>query len=180
MSRVGKLPVAIPAKAKVEIANGIAKVTGPKGNLSFRIPVDITATVQDNAVHVTRRNDSKSNRALHGMSRALLQNMVNGVTTGYEKTLELIGIGYRCEQKGKHLIMYLGYSHPVLFFPPDDVTLAYQQKENRIVISGIDKELVGLVAAKIRSLREPEPYKGKGIRYLGEQVKIKAGKTAGK
>lgn len=180
MSRVGKLPVPIPAKAKVEIANGLAKVSGPKGNLSWQLPADITAAVQDNMIHVTRKSELKSHRALHGMSRALLQNMVNGVTTGYQKTLELVGIGYRSEQKGKNLVMYLGYSHPIIFFPPDEVTVTSLAKENRIVVDGISKELVGMVAAKIRSLREPEPYKGKGIRYLGETIKLKAGKTAGK
>ncbi len=180
MSRVGKLPVQIPAKTKVEIVNGVAKVTGPKGNLAWQLPADITATVQDNTIQVTRKSDIKSHRALHGMSRALLQNMVNGVTTGYQKTLELVGIGYRAEQKGKNLVFYLGYSHPIVFFPPDAVTVTSQSKENRIVVDGIDKELVGMVAAKIRSLREPEPYKGKGVRYLGETVKLKAGKTAGK
>lgn len=180
MSRVGKAPIPIPDKTKVEIAAGVAKITGPKGNLAMALPRDISAKVDGGAILVTRPSDIKSHRALHGMTRAILNNMVVGVTQGFQKTLELIGVGYRVEQKGKNVVLYLGYSHPIAFFPPPDINLTVQPKENRIVIDGIDKELVGQVAAKLRSLRPPEPYKGKGVRYLGEQIKIKAGKTAGK
>lgn len=179
MSRVGKNPISIPDKAKVEIKASKVTVTGPKGSLSRQIHPEITAAIEDNQVVVTRPSDAKRLRALHGLTRALLNNMVVGVTKGYKRELEVIGVGYRFEMRGKNLVLYLGYSHPIVFSPPDGVSITALPKENRIVVEGIDKELVGQCAAKIRSLRKPEPYKGKGVRYVGEHVRTKAGKTAG-
>lgn len=179
MSRVGKSPIPIPEKTKVEIKGKTVTVTGPKGTLAREIHPDITATLEDNQILVTRPSDIKQHRALHGLTRALLNNMVVGVTKGYTKELQMIGVGYRAELKGKVLMIYLGYSHPIVFVPPDGIKVEVVPKENRIIVDGIDKELVGQVAAKIRSFRKPEPYKGKGVRYVGEQVRSKAGKTAG-
>jgi len=179
MSRVGKAPVAIPAKTKVEISGSHVAVTGPKGSLEMEVHPEITATLQGSEVLVTRPSDQKKHRALHGLTRALIANMVEGVTTGFARELKIVGIGFRAEVKGKNLVLYLGYSHPIVFVPPDGVAIEVVPKENLIKIKGVDKELVGLTAAKIRSFRKPEPYKGKGIRYVDEQVRIKAGKTAG-
>ncbi len=179
MSRVGKNPIVVPDKAKVEIKASTVTVTGPKGSLSREIHPDITAAIEDNRVIVSRSSDAKRHRALHGLTRALLNNMVVGVTDGFKRELSIIGVGYRAEMRGSHLVLHLGYSHPIVFSPPDGVSISTPPKENKIVIEGIDKELVGQCAAKIRSLRKPEPYKGKGIRYVGEHVRTKAGKTAG-
>jgi len=179
MSRIGKKPIPIPEKAKVEINGCNLTVTGPKGSLTRVIHPDITAAIQDNTVVVARSSDLKKHRALHGLTRALIHNMVVGVTEGYTRQLEIIGVGYRAEMRAKNLVLHLGYSHPIVFSPPDEVALIVMPKENKIEVTGINKELVGLVAAKIRSFRKPEPYKGKGIRYVGEYVRIKAGKTAG-
>jgi large subunit ribosomal protein L6 len=179
MSRVGKKPIPIPNKVKVEINGCNLMVTGPKGLLALAIHPDITVAVQDNAMVVARSSDLKKHRALHGLTRALINNMVVGVTEGYTRQLEIIGVGYRAEMRAKNLVLHLGYSHPIIFSPPDEVTLTVMPKENKIEVTGINKELVGLVTAKIRSFRKPEPYKGKGIRYVGEYVRTKAGKTAG-
>ncbi|MEW6412198.1 MAG: 50S ribosomal protein L6 [Candidatus Zixiibacteriota bacterium] len=178
MSRVGKNPIVIPDKTKVEIKDSSVTVTGPKGTLSREIHPDMTAVIEGKELLVSRPSDAKKHRALHGLTRALLNNMVVGVTKGYKRELEIIGVGYRAEMKGKILMMYLGYSHPIVFTPPDGVTITALPKENRVIVEGIDKELVGQCAAKIRSFRKPEPYKGKGVRYLGEYVRSKAGKTA--
>ncbi|UCG62606.1 MAG: 50S ribosomal protein L6 [Candidatus Zixiibacteriota bacterium] len=179
MSRVGKSPIVIPDKTRVEITLPTVTVTGPKGTLSREIHPEIKAAVEDNQIVVDRPSDAKRHRALHGLTRALLNNMVVGVTEGYKIELEVVGIGYRVEQRGKSTIFYLGYSHPVVFAAPDGVSVTSLPKENKVVVEGIDKELVGQCAAKIRSFRKPEPYKGKGIRYVGEHVRSKAGKTAG-
>ncbi|MEW6049614.1 MAG: 50S ribosomal protein L6 [Candidatus Zixiibacteriota bacterium] len=179
MSRIGKLPVVIPEKTKVELAGSSITVTGPKGSLSRAIHPQISASVTGQEVSVTRSSDLKKYRALHGLTRALIQNMVKGVTEGYSKELQIVGVGYRAELKGKAVILYLGYSHPIVFRPPAGVTVTVEPKESKIRIEGIDKEMVGQTAAKLRSFRPPEPYKGKGIRYVGEQVRQKAGKTAG-
>jgi len=179
MSRVGKNPVPIPDKTKVEINGQHIKVTGPGGTLEREIHSDITAAVEDNQIIVTRSSDNKKQRSLHGLTRALLNNMVIGVSKGYKKELQIIGVGYRAELKGKNLIMQLGFSHPIVISPPDSIDIEVLPKENKVIVSGIDKELVGLVADKIRSFRKPEPYKGKGVRYVGEYVRSKAGKTAG-
>ncbi len=178
MSRVGKNPIEIPEKIKIEIKDLLVTVTGPKGTLSREIHPDMTAVVKDNQLLVNRPSDAKRHRALHGLTRALLNNMVVGVTDGYKKELQIIGVGYRAEMKGKVLIMQLGYSHPIVFGPPDGIAIETLPKENKVIIEGIDKELVGQCAAKIRSFRKPEPYKGKGVRYVGEHVRTKAGKTA--
>lgn len=179
MSRVGKLPVPIPGKTKVEVSGQTVKVTGPKGNLPREVHPDIAVAVEGSEVLVTRSSDLKKHRALHGLTRALINNMVIGCTEGYTRELQIVGIGYRAEIKDKALVLYLGYSHPIALIPPDGVEISVVPKENRIIVTGIDKELVGLVASKVRSFRKPEPYKGKGIRYVDEHVRHKAGKTAG-
>ena len=179
MSRVGKMPIPIPDKTKVEIADKLVTVTGPKGTLERIIHADMSASIEENQVIVTRPSEQKSHRALHGLTRALLNNMVLGVSEGYKKELELRGVGYRSELKGKVLVLHLGYSHQIVMRQPDGINIEVLPKENKIIITGIDKELVGQVAAKIRGFRKPEPYKGKGIRYVGEYVRSKAGKTAG-
>ena len=179
MSRVGKMPVPIPDKTKVNIVDKKVTVTGPKGSLERIIHADMSASVEENQVIVTRPSDQKVHCALHGLTRALLNNMVIGVSEGYKKELELRGVGYRSELKGKVLILHLGYSHQIVMRQPEGINIEVLPKENKIIVSGIDKELVGQVAAKIRGFRKPEPYKGKGIRYVGEYVRSKAGKTAG-
>ncbi|MBD3404197.1 50S ribosomal protein L6 [candidate division GN15 bacterium] len=179
MSRVGKAPVPIPDKTKVEIDGRNVTVTGPKGSLSREIHPEIEAVIEDNQVLVNRPSDLKKHRALHGLTRALINNMVVGCSEGFKRELQIIGIGYRAETKDKALVLYVGYSHPIAFIPPEGVEVTVIPKENKITVEGIDKELVGLTAAKIRSFRKPEPYKGKGIRYVDEQVRSKAGKAAG-
>jgi large subunit ribosomal protein L6 len=177
VSRIGRKPVRIPKGVKVEVKNGAVKVTGAKGELSAAIHPDVTVEVKGEEVLVTRHADLKEQRSLHGLFRALIANMVTGVTTGFSRKLELVGVGYRAELKGKVLQLALGYSHPIVFRPPDSIKIEAPTQTN-ITVSGIDKQLVGLVAAKIRSLRPPEPYKGKGIKYEGEYIRRKAGKTA--
>ncbi len=177
MSRIGRKPVVIPKGVKVEVKNGAVKVTGAKGELSVAIHPDVTVEVKGEEVLVTRHADLKEQRSLHGLFRALIANMVTGVTTGFSRKLELVGVGYRAELKGKVLQLALGYSHPIVFRAPDSIKIEAPTQTN-ITVSGIDKQLVGLVAAKIRSLRPPEPYKGKGIKYEGEYIRRKAGKTA--
>ena len=178
MSRVGKKPIPIPDKTKVDINGKDVTIAGPKGALTRTIHADMSAAVENNTVVVTRPSDMKKHRALHGLTRALLNNMVIGVSDGYKKELTIVGVGYRAEMQNKLLILNLGYSHPIVVAPPDGIDVSVIPKEHKIIVEGIDKELVGEVAAKIRSLRKPEPYKGKGIRYAGEQVRIKAGKSA--
>ena len=179
MSRVGKAPIPIPDKTKVDIKGQLVSITGPKGSLEREIHPEINAAIEENQVVVTRPTDQKRHRALHGLTRALLNNMVVGVSEGYKKELEMIGVGYRAELKGKVLVMYLGYSHPIVMIPPDGIDIEVLPKENKVIVTGIEKELVGQVASKIRGFRKPEPYKGKGVRYVGEYVRSKAGKTAG-
>ncbi len=179
MSRIGKKPVLIPSGVTVKLEDSKFVVKGPKGELSFTMSGDVNASIEGNEVVFTRNNEMKKNKALHGLYRALLQNLIIGVTQGYEKKLELVGIGYKAELRGKHLVLQLGYSHPIVFLPPDEVKLEVPAPTN-IVVSGNDKQLVGLVAAKIRSFRMPEPYKGKGIKYDTEKIRRKAGKTAAK
>jgi large subunit ribosomal protein L6 len=179
MSRIGKKPVVFEKDIKVVKKDSVIEVTGPKGSLSVEMGPGVTVDINDNEVIVTRENDNKRNRALHGLYRALIQNMVTGVKDGFSKKLELVGIGYRAELKGNSLFLQLGYSHPVIFQAPADVKIDVPST-NTIVVSGIDKQLVGLVASKIKSFRKPEPYKGKGIKYEGEIIRRKAGKTASK
>ncbi|MCR4417653.1 MAG: 50S ribosomal protein L6 [Ignavibacteria bacterium] len=179
MSRIGRKPVEIKKGVTVEIQNGTIKVKGPKGELTQTYDPRIKINIETNQVVLTRDSDDKRVRALHGLYRALIQNMIDGVTEGYTKKLEIVGVGYRAEWKGRGLQLALGYSHPIFFIPPKEVKVEVPAPTN-IVISGIDKQLVGQIAAKIRSFRPPEPYNGKGIRYEGEQIIRKAGKTAGK
>jgi large subunit ribosomal protein L6 len=178
VSRVGKKPINIK-DVKITRSNNEFKVAGKLGELSLNIHPNMTVNVEGSEVLVTRPNDQKENRALHGLTRALIQNMVTGVTEGYTKQLDIVGVGYKAELKGTSLLLTIGYSHPIYFQPPSGITFEVPIP-TQIKISGIDKELVGLVAAKIRSFREPEPYKGKGIKYSTEVIVKKAGKTAGK
>jgi len=161
----------------VEKTDSTLKVKGPKGELSIAIHPNLNVEIKDNQVYVLRQDDRKENKALHGLSRALINNMMIGVTHGFTKKLEIVGVGYRAEMRGRKLQLQLGYSHPILFAPPPGITIETPTLTN-ITISGIDKQLVGQVAAKIRSFRPPEPYKGKGIRYEGEYIRRKAGKAA--
>jgi large subunit ribosomal protein L6 len=179
MSRIGKKPVEIKQGVKINKSEKNIEVTGPKGKLSIGITGEINFEVGEKEVSFTRENDFKKNKALHGLYRALLDNMITGVTEGYSKKLELIGIGYKAELKNDKLVLLLGYSHSIVFVPPAEIKLEVPVP-TQIIISGIDKQLVGAVAAKIRSFRPPEPYKGKGIKYEGEKIRRKAGKTAAK
>jgi large subunit ribosomal protein L6 len=178
MSRVGKKPVEVPEGVTVAIRGAVLKVKGPLGELERSLHPNISVSVDDEVITVQRPSDSRTNRSLHGLTRALIANMVRGVSRGYERQLEIQGVGYRAAQQGSGVMLELGYSHPVAFIPPDGVEVAVETP-TRLTIKGIDKELVGRVAAKIRSFRKPEPYKGKGIRFVGEHVRRKAGKTTG-
>jgi large subunit ribosomal protein L6 len=177
VSRVGRKPISIIKGVTITKKDDAIVVKGPKGELSAHVHPDITIDVNPSEVLVSRHADDGAHRALHGLWRALIQNMVNGVTQGYSQKLEIVGVGYRAEMRGKKLQLMLGYSHPILFGPPDGVTIE-APTQTSIMISGIDKQLVGLVAAKIRSFRPPEPYKGKGVKYEGEYIRRKAGKAA--
>jgi large subunit ribosomal protein L6 len=185
MSRIGKAPITVPAGVDVTVsegpnAGGTVSVKGPKGALSFAVPGEITVRKDDTSVLVERPNDERENRALHGLTRTLVNNMVVGVTDGFSKELEIIGVGYRAEAQGPgKLRLALGFSHPVIVDAPEGVTFEVPVP-TRVIVKGIDKEVVGQVAANIRSIRKPEPYKGKGVRYLGEKVLRKAGKTGKK
>jgi large subunit ribosomal protein L6 len=179
VSRIGRKPIEIPKGVTITRNGSNVKVKGPKGELESKVHPNITVEIKDNELIVTRPDDTKENKALHGLTRALIQNMVSGVLNVFTKTLDIVGVGYRAELKGKNLLLNIGFSHPIYFMPPDGVVLQ-TPAQTQIVISGIDKQLVGLVAAKIRSIRKPEPYKGKGIKYSDEQIQRKAGKTAGK
>ena len=178
MSRVGKKPVVIPDGVKITQEGNFLKIKGPKGELERHIHPNMGIEIVENQVNITRPNDTKQNKSLHGLSRALVQNMVIGVTDTYKKTLDIVGVGYKAELKEKNLLLNIGYSHPIFLIPPEGVTLEIPT-QTQIIVSGIDKQLVGLVAAKIRSFRKPEPYKGKGIKYSDEHIVRKAGKTAG-
>jgi large subunit ribosomal protein L6 len=176
VSRIGKLPIEIPGGVEIKTDNGLVTVKGPKGTLSRQVSTEMKLEQQGNTLLVTRPSDERKHRALHGLTRTLINNMVVGVTTGFTRNLIIEGVGFRAEMKGKALVLNLGYSHPIYFYPPDEVEIKVPQP-TRIEISGINKELVGQVAAKIRSFRKPEPYKGKGVRYEDEVVRRKAGKT---
>jgi len=179
MSRIGKIPVSIPKEVKISLNGSSISVEGPKGSLSIDVASGIKVEQQEDALVITRENDIKQNRANHGTTRALLANMVVGVTQGHKKELEIQGVGFRAKLQGKKLSINLGFSHPVEYDVPDCVDLAVPN-QTTITIEGKDKESVGLVAAQIRGLKPPEPYKGKGIRYVGENVRRKQGKTVTK
>lgn len=176
MSRIGKIPVAIPPKVKVEIKDRKVFVEGPKGKLDWTLPRRTTAKVENNEVVVARQGDDAESKALHGLSRALINNMVKGVTEGYVKRLEIQGVGFKAAVSGKNVNLNLGYSHPIVYPIPDQIKVTVEEN-TKILIEGPNKEIVGLVASEIRSYYPPEPYKGKGVRYSDEQVKRKEGKT---
>ncbi|MCD8117973.1 MAG: 50S ribosomal protein L6 [Lachnospiraceae bacterium] len=180
MSRIGKMPIAIPAGVTVDIAeNNKVTVKGPKGTLTRVLPAEMTIKQEGSEIVVTRPNDLKKMKSLHGLTRTLINNMVIGVTKGYEKVLEINGVGYRCQKQGKKLILSLGYSHPVEMMDPEGLE-AVVEGQNKIIVKGIDKEKVGQYAAEIRKKRAPEPYKGKGIKYADETIRRKVGKTGKK
>jgi large subunit ribosomal protein L6 len=177
MSRIGNKTIALPDKVKVNVADGGAvAVEGPKGKLSWKLPREISAKVENNHVSLARAAESRSVKALHGLSRALLNNMVRGVSEGFTKNLEIEGVGFKAAVQGQTLNLSLGFSHPILFPIPNEIKIAVTEN-TKIAISGIDKQLVGQVAADIRRFYPPEPYKGKGVRYAGEQIRRKEGKT---
>lgn len=183
MSRIGKAPIAVPKGVEVNISNGLVTVKGPKGTLSQKVDADITVAVDNGNVLVTRPTDQKRHRAMHGLYRALVANMVKGVSEGYKTEQELVGVGYRASNKGQLLELALGYSHNITFELPAEikVTTSSEKGQNpKIVMESADKQLLGMVASKIRSLRKPEPYKGKGIKFSGEVLRRKAGKSASK
>ena len=176
MSRIGKLPIPLPAGVTVVIVGQHVAVKGPKGELALTISEPITAVLEDNTVIVARPDDEAKSKSLHGLTRTLIANNVHGVSTGFSKSLEIVGTGYRAASKGATLELALGFSHPVVVTPPAGITLSVEGN-NKITVSGIDKQAVGEMAANIRKLRKPEPYKGKGVRYEGEHVRRKAGKS---
>ena len=177
MSRVGKLPVKIPDKVKVAVSNGDIKVEGPKGKMHFPFNPKVKVEVAGQEVRVTRPDESRLSKGLHGLTRTLVKNALEGVTKGYQRSLEISGVGFKAELKGKDLHFTLGFSHPVVFKLPEGVTAEVDAKQTKLLVRGVDKHLLGLTAAKIRALRPPEPYKGKGIKYAEEQVRRKEGKT---
>jgi len=184
MSRIGKLPVNIPAGVTVSVsADNVVTVKGPKGELTQAVKPEITVEVKDGIVQVSRPSDEKEFRALHGLYRSLINNMVLGVSTGYRKELELVGVGFRAANNGQVLDLSLGYTHNILLVLPNEIKVETKSERNKnplIILESCDKQLIGQVCAKIRSFRKPEPYKGKGVRFVGEIVRRKAGKSAGK
>ncbi len=180
MSRIGRKPIAIPAGVTVAVeAGNVVRVKGPKGELSQQVAPSISINVEAGEIKVARPDDQKENRAMHGLYRTLISNMVTGVTGGFTKELEIVGTGYRAQLNGATLLLNVGYSHPVEILPPKGVTFEVPAP-NKIVVKGFDKQAVGAIAANVRRVREPEPYMGKGIRYAGEVIKLKEGKAAGK
>jgi large subunit ribosomal protein L6 len=183
MSRIGKSPVNIPSGVDVKLDGNHVTVKGPKGTLSQEIDSCVTLNIEDNTITFSRESDAPSHRAKHGLYRALLQNMVVGVSEGYKKELEVIGVGYRATATGQQLELALGFSHPIVFEIPSEIKVSADTQKGKapvVTLESYDKQLLGQVAAKIRSFRKPEPYKGKGIRFLGEEIRRKAGKSAGK
>lgn len=177
MSRIGRAPITVPDGVEVVYDDALVTVKGPKGELSQRVPREMLVEQKDGVITVSRPTESGRHRSLHGLTRTLIANMVDGVTAGFEKRLEIVGVGYRAALKGSALELVVGYSHPVVVEPPDGITFETPQA-TAVLVKGIDKQAVGEVAAKIRALRPPEPYKGKGIRYAGEYVQRKVGKRA--
>lgn len=184
MSRVGKAPITLPAKTEVSVAdNNVVTVKGPKGTLTEKIDRDIIVKVEDGKVVLERPTEQKRHKALHGLYRALINNMVVGASEGYKRTLDVVGVGFRASNQGQLLELSIGYSHPIFVLLPEEIKLSTESVKGqppRIILESTDKQLIGQVAAKIRSLRKPEPYKGKGIKYMGEILRKKAGKSAGK
>jgi large subunit ribosomal protein L6 len=178
MSRIGKKPIPVPQDVKIAVEGNTVRVEGPKGQLSQRVPDGVSISIESNVLTVDRSSEHRNVRALHGLTRSLLANMVHGVKTGFERKLEIVGIGYRAQLAGKNLQLALGYSHPVIFPLPDGVQ-AEIERQVSITLKGADKALLGQVAAKLRDLRKPDPYKGKGIKYAEEQIRRKVGKKAG-
>lgn len=176
MSRIGRMPITVPAGVEVKNENNLITVKGPKGELTKQFSIELGIEVAEGVINVTRPSDDKKHRSLHGLTRTLIANMVEGVTNGYSKTLEIEGVGYRAAKQGTKITLSLGYSHPVIFEETDTIKLDVPQP-NKIVVSGIDKQAVGQFAAEIREKRLPEPYKGKGIRYAGEHIIRKEGKS---
>jgi large subunit ribosomal protein L6 len=179
MSRIGKKPIAVPDKVKVDIKSDSVVVTGPKGSVTNLIPPGITWQQKDKQLVAVRQDDSGPQRAFHGLARALVANAVRGVTDGFKRELEIVGVGYRAEQKKNSVVFTLGFSHPIEYPIPPGISITVD-KQTRLVISGVDRQQVGQIAANIRSLKKPDPYKNKGIRYVGEVLKKKAGKAGGK
>ena len=177
MSRIGKMPIELPKGVKFDQKGSTISITGPKGSLTQTFHPEMTIEMNDAVVTVKRPTDSRDHRALHGLTRALLNNMVVGVSQGFSKVLLIEGVGYRAELSGKALVLNVGYSHPVKFDPPKDVQFAVEDRGKKIIVNGIDKQVVGELSANIRKMRPPEPYKGKGVRYEGEYVRRKAGKA---
>lgn len=177
MSRIGRKPIVLPKGVEVQIEGTRVAVKGPRGAMEFTFPAEMTIEREGSTVVIQRPSDARQHRALHGMTRALINNMVTGVNAGFEKVLEIEGVGYRAEMSGKNLMLYVGYSHPVLVEPPQGISFDVDAKTRQIKVKGYDKAMVGQVAADIRKTRPPEPYKGKGIHYLGEKIRRKAGKT---
>ncbi|MDD4490022.1 MAG: 50S ribosomal protein L6 [Paludibacter sp.] len=183
MSRIGKLPITIPAGVSITQEGQVVTVKGPKGTLNQEINPNITISVEGNQCIVKRVDDEKQNRAMHGLYRSLIQNMVTGVSEGYKKTLELVGVGYRVSNQGQVIELALGYTHPIFLMLPVEIKVETKMERNQnpfIILESADKQLIGQVCAKIRSFRKPEPYKGKGIKFAGEVIRRKAGKSAGK
>ena len=179
MSRIGRLPVSLPSNVDVKVDGTYVEVKGPKGTLSHTFPASVKISIDDRTVTVERLSDDPNSRSLHGMTRALINNMVVGVSSGFQKELQIEGVGYRAEMDGKNLVLYVGYSHPKPVPPPEGISFDVEGRV-KIVVKGHDKELVGQIAADIRDIRPPEPYKGKGIRYANETVRRKAGKSGKK
>ena len=177
MSRIGRLAIKLPPQVEVKLNGSTVHVKGPKGELQQAFPETVTIKIEAGEVHIARPNDERENRALHGTARAVISNMVTGVSKGFERILEVNGVGYRAEVSGKDLMLFVGYSHPVKVEPPAGISFSADAKTRQIKIAGHDKQLVGQMAAYIRSVRGPEPYQGKGIKYLEETIRRKAGKT---
>lgn len=177
MSRIGRMPVTIPQGVNVDVKGSHVRVKGPKGELSRVIPAAMGVTLEDGKLVVSRSTDEPQERALHGLTRTLINNMVVGVSTGFQKILEVNGVGYRAEMNGKNLVLHVGYSHPVTMEPPEGISFEVDNRTRQIKVMGYDKEMVGQVSANIRQVRPPEPYKGKGIKYLDEKIRRKAGKA---
>ncbi len=180
MSRIGRLPIPLPQGVEVNIKGSHVAVKGPKGQLAHTFPAAMRIRLEEGVITVERPSDQREHRAMHGMTRAIINNMVQGVSAGFTKALQIEGVGYRAELKGQDLVLNVGYSHPVTISPPEGITFQVENRGREIIVSGYDKQAVGQVAANIRKVRPPEPYKGKGIRYKGEVIRRKAGKSGKK